>query len=304
MNVLIVGLGSIAQKHIAALRVIDPLIQIYALRSSHLSESIEGVTNLYSIEEVRMVFFDFAIVSNPTSEHQKSIQQIVGLEIPLFIEKPLFHRLSIRETVVDVERKGILTYVACNLRFLEALQYAKQYVDAFKYRINEVNAYCGSYLPDWRKGANYKENYSAIPELGGGVHIDLIHEIDYLYWMFGVPLSSQKVFSNVSSLGIRACDYANYCMTYPTFNVSVILNYYRRDARRSLELVCENETINVNLLENTVHLNNQLIFQSDKRILDTYREQLLYFICCVQERKKTFNTITDAYKVLQICLKS
>lgn len=304
MNVLIVGLGSIAQKHITALRAIDSLIQIYALRSSHLSEPIEGVMDVYSIEEVLMVSFDFAIISNPTSEHQKSILQIAKLEIPLFIEKPLFHQLSIHETVGEVERKGILTYVACNLRFLDALQYVKQCVDTSKFRINEVNVYCGSYLPDWRKGANYKKNYSAIPELGGGVHIDLIHEIDYLYWMFGTPLSSHKVFSNVSSLGIRAYDYANYCMTYPTFNVSVILNYYRRDACRSLELICENETINVNLLENTVHLNNQLVFQSEKKIADTYREQLLYFICCVQERKKTFNTITDAYKVLQICLES
>lgn len=302
MNVLIVGLGSIAQKHIKALRIIDSTIEIYALRSSLEAKHIKGVTDLFLLSDLEKDFFDFAIISNPTSEHLKSIQLLSNLNIPLFIEKPLYHELSIQNIVEEIKDRGLLTYVACNLRFLGALEFAKQRIADLNLRINEVNVYCGSYLPDWRQNVDYKENYSAIPELGGGVHLDLIHEIDYIYWMFGTPLHIQKGFSNTSSLGIRSYDYANYCLSYENYNVSIILNYFRRDARRSLELVCESETIYIDLLENKVSVDGQIVFNSKNKISDTYEKQLRYFIQCLQEEKQTFNTIADAYNVLQICL--
>ena len=47
MNVLIVGLGSIARKHIAALRQIEPGVCIYALRSSVLAPVYEHVRNVF-----------------------------------------------------------------------------------------------------------------------------------------------------------------------------------------------------------------------------------------------------------------
>lgn len=90
MNVLIVGLGSIARKHIAALRSLDPEVQIYALRSTRFSNSVDGVTDLFSMKEVEEYSFDFAIISNPTSEHQKTIQQMGVLNIPAFYRETSF----------------------------------------------------------------------------------------------------------------------------------------------------------------------------------------------------------------------
>ena len=46
MRVLIIGLGSIAVKHIRALRLINPEIEILALRSGLSSTTIEGITDL------------------------------------------------------------------------------------------------------------------------------------------------------------------------------------------------------------------------------------------------------------------
>ena len=43
---------------------------------------------------------------------------------------------------------------------------------------------CHSYLPQWRK-KNYKKSYSSNAKLGGGVSLDLSHEIDYIQWIFG-----------------------------------------------------------------------------------------------------------------------
>lgn len=304
MKVLIVGLGSIAHKHIEALRQIDPFVSLFAWRSSRASLPWEGITDLYDWETIKQESFDFVIISNPTAEHKGYIRILSELHIPLFIEKPLFHLLDIEEVVNNVNDLDILTYIACNLRFLGSISYLKEYLQIYRPRVNEVNVYCGSYLPDWRKGVDYKQNYSAIPELGGGVHIDLIHEVDYVYWLFGNPLKTHSVFKNNSSLDIRSYDYANYCLEYSQFCVEIVLNYYRKDTKRTLELVCEEGTIVVDLLKNNVLKNGEIIYQSEKGIQDTYLDQMKYFLHCLLEQKKTFNSISDAYRVLQICLQS
>ncbi len=303
MKVLIIGLGSIARKHIAALKEIDAGVEIYALRSDRNAVQVDSVINLYDIKECRQDF-DFAIISNPTSLHANAIRSILGLNIPMFIEKPVFESLGYEELLKDIAEKGIKTYVACNLRFLESLCYLHDYIrNNPRRRINEVNVYCGSYLPEWRPGTDYRKCYSAIPELGGGVHIDLIHDIDYVYWIFGKPKYHHGVCRNVSSLDIRAVDYANYQLFYPQFTVTIILNYYRRDYKRTLEVVFEDDTWTVDLKENIIcNSKGMVIFKGKNTPLDTYKSQLEYFIDLVVNGGNPVNNINVAYDILKICL--
>ena len=301
MKVLIIGLGAIARKHIRALQEIQPDAEIYAVRSSATAGEEEGITNLYSIQQAGALNIDFALVTNPTALHKKVVEELLHFQVPLFIEKPLFSELNGDDVLRQIYEKKVLTYVACNLRFLQCLAFAKDFMK--DKRINEVNIYCGSYLPDWRPGTNYRESYSADKNLGGGVHIDLIHEIDYSYWLFGRPKRTHKVFRSVSSLAINAVDYANYILEYDQFSVGVVLNYYRRDPRRQMEIVCEEGTCTVNLLTNTVRWNGEVIFESALRIADTYTEQMNYFINAVSSGSIPMNSASEAYEVLQLCLK-
>lgn len=299
MKVLIIGLGSIAQKHVKALIQYDPNVEIYALRRSNEANKSPHVTNIRSLEEVNGI--SFAIISNPTSKHAESIEILVNKNVPLFIEKPLFDSLNYSALVELVKDSSITTYVACNLRFLECLQYVKsEIID--KSRINEVNVYCGSYLPDWRVGVDFRTVYSANKDQGGGVHIDLIHEVDYVYWLFKKPLKVRKFYSNSSSLNITSFDYANYLLTYPQFSVNIQLNYYRRDPKRSLEIVCEDSTYIVDLLSNSIHKDSKLIFESPNRIANTYQSQIEFFADNILNHKIPFNDIEEAYEILKLCL--
>nr|WP_254596841.1 Gfo/Idh/MocA family oxidoreductase [Flavobacterium sp. 28A] len=169
-------------------------------------------------------------------------------------------------------------------------------------RINEVNSYCGSFLPYWRPNVDFRKSYSANKVMGGGVHIDLIHEMDYLYWFFGMPEKVNATMSNKSSLNISAYDYANYTLEYPSFNVNLILNYYRVDAKRSLEILTSEGTIYVDLLKNKVLFNDKVIFTSQKTVLDTYEDQLKYFMNTVLKNKKNVNSINEAFEILKLCL--
>ncbi|KEY18819.1 Gfo/Idh/MocA family protein [Kaistella antarctica] len=300
MKVLIVGLGSIAMKHINALRLIDSTFEIFALRSSLTSPKIYGVNNLYDYSKIPQINFDFAIISNPTSLHAEAINNLIKFSFPLFIEKPLFNELEKEHLINTVNDNGILTYVACNLRFFDCLLFTKDFVKGKK--INEVNSYCGSYLPDWRPDTDFRLVYSANRKMGGGVHLDLIHELDYLYWLFGKPTKISKIFKSNSSLKIDAVDYANYTLEYDDFVSSVILNYYRKDAKRKLEIVTDDKTILVDLLNNTVSENGKVIFQSQQNPIETYESQLRYFIDVIKLKKKSFNDINEAYQILKMCL--
>jgi len=305
MEVLILGLGSIAAKHIIALKALDKDVAIFALRSGNNGTDASGVINIYDLSELKAKP-DFAIISNPTNRHLQSITQLAESGIPLFIEKPPLHSMdgALQATEL-IKRNNIFTYVACNLRFHPCITFLKDYFENNTCRLNEVNVYCGSYLPDWRPGKDYKKNYSADKAMGGGVHLDLFHEMDYTCWLFGYPAKSYGFFSTKSSLDIDAVDYANYLLAYVDFNASIILNYYRRTPKRTIDILFDTETWVVDLINCTITAQSgALIFQSPGfKIIDTYINQMRYFTDCLKNGKTPMNTLEDAVKVLQISLK-
>ena len=305
MNILIIGLGSIAKKHIAAIRAIDSNASIYALRSRRDSKAYGGVVDLYSFDEASKINLDFAIISTPTSEHKKTIHKLLEFRIPLFIEKPVASS-PIDDVINSINEAGILTYVACNLRFLESIRFLKNCIASGEIpgRINEVNVYCGSYLPEWRPGTNFRESYSTRAEMGGGVHLDLIHELDYICWIFGMFESHRAFCRSKSSLDIDAIDYAKYLLFYEDFACDITLNYFRRDYKREIEILFDSITWKVDLAKNCItDSNGVVIFRSEQSGTDTYTEQMRYFFDLVSNNETdSFNDIIFANEILKLCL--
>lgn len=306
MKIVFIGIGSIAKKHIKAIRKVEPTAEIFALRSSRDASPYENVKDFYEYDDIKEIAPDFIIISNPTSKHFETIQALLPFRIPLFIEKPVFAELSHDDVIKEIEDKQILTYVACDMRFMDSLTWLHQYMAEHRneVRINEINVYCGSYLPEWRPGSDFRKCYSAIPELGGGVHLDLIHDVDYVYWIFGKPEKHHAVFRNVSSLDIRAYDYANFNLIYPDFCANVVLNYYRRDAKRYMEILFDDCTWTVDMMKNVITCSTgEVIYRSEQTGADEYEAQMRYFIELVKNGATTsMNSAAEAYDVLGICL--
>ena len=305
MKILIIGLGTVAKKHINSIMLLIPNYKIYALRSSVKSEIVDGITNIYDPVLIKNLKFDFAIVSTPTALHFQNILDLAHAKIPMFIEKPAIHSLKKADKLVKlVEKQNLVTYVACNLRFHPCILYLKNIIGIQNLTINEVNIYCGSYLPDWRPFKDYRLNYSSRNEMGGGAHLDLFHELDYSIWLFGFPNKSRSVLRSSSSLKIDAVDYANYILEYNTFSVNVILNLYRRKAKRTIELVLEDETLTLDLINNyIVNDSGKIIFSvSEYEILQSYTDQLAYFISCLNEKTTPMNTLKESIEILKIVL--
>jgi predicted dehydrogenase len=306
MRVLFIGFGSIAKKHYQALKKLKPDAIVYALKSSSRPSEETDIKDIYNWEEVPSDI-TFAIISNPTFKHTEALTELVNRNIPVFIEKPISDILEgLDEIEKQIQDQKLITYVACNLRFLPALQYLKNVLLKEVKEINEVSIYCGSYLPSWRPEQDYKTNYSARKEMGGGVHLDLFHELDYTGWLWGLPKDSFKLLRNKSSLNISAIDFANYQFIYPNFIASITLNYYRVDPKRTIEIVTSKETFLVDLLSNTISNNKgQIVFTNkDFTIKDTYLAQMDYFLGVLKGANPPINTFSESLQILKICLNS
>jgi predicted dehydrogenase len=304
MIILIIGLGSIAQKHIMALRLINPEVIIFALRSVNNATHHAGIINIFSLDEM-LSKPDFVIISNPTSLHDEAIKKAMIFECPLFIEKPVLGSLNNSEYLSNMlKEKKIVTYVACNMRFHPSILFIKKYLENNILRINEVNIYAGSYLPDWRPEKNFREIYSSMNKMGGGVHLDLIHELDYCYFLFGIPQDVKSVKRNVSSLGINSIDYANFNLIYPTFNTNIILNYYRRDACRMIEILTDTTTLTIDLLKNKIldHVNNKVLYHEEIIKDKIYVDQFTYFLEQLRNNAAPINSFDEGIKILKLAL--
>ncbi len=304
IRILIIGLGSIAKKHITALRSLSEEFEIFALRSSLDASKYEDVINVFHLDDT---VFDFAIISNPTHLHFKYIKLLASKSIPLFIEKPAVHSLDNLDEILNlVAKKKVLTYVACNLRFHPCLKFLKEKIDNNNLLINEINVYCGSHLPDWRPALDFKNIYSANPKMGGGVHLDLFHEIDYVIWLFGQPKLYNSVKRSVSTLSIDSIDYANYVLEYKNFTTSIILNYYRKKAKREIEIVFDHVTWKVDLINNSIKTDEgDVIFEVKKfDVSQTYKSQLSYYIDCLKVKIQPMNSFEDSIPALKICLEN
>lgn len=293
MKVLIIGLGSIAYKHINALLYLYPDAKILALRSGNSANEHKQVESVYSISEVPEDI-DFVLISNPTGEHYNAVKEVATLNKPLFIEKPSFLNMKQADEISTLIKKlGIRTYTAFNFRFHPAIIWLKNNIDRF--RVLEVQAYCGSYLPEWRPHKDYREVYSAKDKLGGGVNLDLIHELDYILWLFGEPEKSSVFTNRISDLEINSSDIAHYFFQYQNMVASIILNYYRKDAKRQIEIVTDTGSLFVNLLNSEIKDQvGKVLFKDDEPIIDTYTSQMRYFIDNLNSVKPYMNNVMES----------
>lgn len=302
MKLLVIGLGSIAQKHIKVLRKITTNVEVVALRLQKSASIFDDVKNIYSWEEVPKDL-DFILISNPTSEHFLTIKNALQFKVPLFIEKPSLSELINSQEILNlINDNKIPTYVAFNLRFHPIIEWLKKNLPLNK--IREVNVYCGSYLPQWRQCIDYRECYSAKKELGGGVHLDLIHELDYTRWLLGDPINIRSTRSKKSNLEINSFDFANYLLEYENYYVNVTLNYYRRDTKRSIEIILDNETWLADLVNcKIIDSNNNIIYKCDNfEPIQTYNDQMKYFLKNVVGNGSIMNNFEESLKTLTLCL--
>lgn len=268
LKVCFTGIGSIAKRHIRNLRFIAEdkslAIQIDAFRRSE-SATAENIDNIYTDFNEVPDDYDAIIITNPTDLHLETLKRFHDKGRNFFIEKPVVSLEQIEEAKAFETRPNDIYYVACPLRYNAVIQYIKQNIDPSD--VISVRSISSSYLPDWRPGQNYRRTYSAHKNMGGGVSIDLIHEWDYLTYLFGWPQRIQSFIGKKSDLEIDSDDYAIYIAEYENMVAELHLDYFGRKTIREIQLFTTEDTIVGDIA------NNRLQYLKVGKVIDFNEER-------------------------------
>ncbi len=259
MRVGVVGFGSIGQRH--AQNLINLGIEDLLLLRLKGRGNKFGISEYYSIESFFCENPDFVIIAVPTSEHIHFLKEVILRGNSFLCEKPLVSSL-INLTELEQLLKGYdkLGAVAMNMRYHPCVIAVRDLIqNQVIGEILSARFFVGQYLPDWRPGRDYSKSYSAKRGLGGGVTLDLIHEIDLAVHLLGSP--SEKLVSiaaKFSSLAIETEDITEIAyITERRCLVSLHLDYVFRGYKRDITLLGTNGHIIVDLFKNKLSVFNE-----------------------------------------------
>lgn len=298
MEFLIVGYGSMGQRHARNLRKIcakNGLSCSIDLLRTRSTDAPEGIRGVYTSKDQFPGTYDAIFITNPTATHYETLVDLIELSGAFFIEKPVFDRTDYDLDFLDREEKVL--YVAAPMHYKPAISWLKEHFDfseAFSLR-----SISSSYLPDWRPGVDYRKTYSAHKDMGGGVAIDLIHEWDYLQYLIGFPERVHSIIAKRSDLEIDSDDVALYIADYGDKTAEIHLDYFGRVPLRKLEIFTKEDTVECDLLTDTISFlkaGEQIVLTEERE--DTQTRELEAFLEMIQGKRESTNDIEHALNTL------
>lgn len=256
---------------------------------------------------------DIGIIANVSSLHVPIAIKLARAGTDLFIEKPLSNSLKqTKELAVLIRKKKIITQMGCQFRFHKCIKEIRQLILSKKIgKVISVRVECGSFLPDWHPYEDYTKGYAARDDLGGGVVLTNIHEIDYLHWFFGEVLEVFSVTGKYSDLKISADDLSVSIIKFKNNVIAELhLDYFQKPEFRSCKVIGTKGTAYWNSEANTVMFHDnkknkwiKVLEESNHDRNSMFKEELVHFLSCVRKRKTTINPLEiDGIKTLKIGL--
>jgi len=338
-KVLVIGLGSIGKRHIINLLVhtnvkiivctkrkniklkkIGKSKKLSVLKSDRVgipSNKIEiphgkDVKIFNSLDRCLDEKPNIGFITNETSYHVPTITKLIDAGLDLFIEKPISDSMKgLKKISKIVKEKKLITQIGCNFRFHPCIKKMKQLVQNKSIgKIISVQLENGSYLPDYHPWEDYQYSYTAQKKLGGGIIVSEIHDLDYLYWIFG---DIKEVFSISGKFSDLKTDTEDLASITLRFNNNIIghmhLDWFQRPSFRSCKIKGTNGVIFWDSDSNKVKLYNtkknrwNLVLNAKNYQKNSmYVDEIKHFLKCVQKRENTINGIEEGIRTLQISL--
>lgn len=242
MKIIFFGLGSIGQRH-ANILLKNYSYQLFAFRSG-VNQRVNNleIKELHLWEEVERLKPDIAFITNPTSLHIETAIKCAKLGCKLFIEKPIDHDVKgLSELQRIVKDKKIVTYIAYNLRFHPVISKLKEYIKQQK--ILHTRLVCTSYFPSWRSNTNYLKQYSANAKMGGGVILDLSHELDYISYLYKGIQTIEGNYGKRGNVTVDSEDYVDFLIKTKFGPINIHINFFSHIRQRYIQIDFEKLTI-------------------------------------------------------------
>jgi predicted dehydrogenase len=284
------------------------------------ADSDQNVEDIFSIR----VFSDLnqalaekpeiAFVCNPSSLHIPVALACVRSGCDLFIEKPLSDSLQgTAELVRAAEEHDAVVMVGYQLRFHPCLRKLAEVIGSGKLgNLLAVRATIGEYLPNWHPYEDYRQMYASRADLGGGVILSQIHELDYLYSLFGIPARVYALGGKWSNLEIDVEDTASTLMECSIggrpLPVHLHQDYLQSPPSRSCEVIGDRGRAIMDL-----HALAVTVFTRGNPAPDVHRyegfernqlflDQVKHYMECVQSRTRPIVDVRDGLQSLRMAI--
>ena len=330
MKFLVVGLGGIGQRHVRNLRTLlgsDADIAAYRVRrdSPALDDRLQvevgcnveekyGVQAVADLEAALEDKPDAVLVCNPTSLHMEVALKAAEAGCGLFIEKPLSHNEARLDELIElVERRHVVALVGYQMRFHPCLLRLRTLLAQKAVgRVVSVRVEVGEYLPGWHTYEDYRQMYASRADLGGGVVLSQIHELDYVYWLFGPP---RRVFSLGGHLSILEIDVEDVASTLfecvvdgRAVPVQVHQDYLQRPSARGCKVIGDAGQIHVDLQELSVTVFDAQGGMAEASDFAGFQRNELFlreaehFLACLKGEETPEVTVRDGAQSLRMAL--
>ena len=331
MKILFLGLGSMGQRHLQNIQKLQKEkklpdnLEFFGLvrpedrhrviregQEKKVADSSEyyGMTPVVSWTEAKKVRPDAVFVTNPSSLHIPSALEFARLGSDLFIEKPLGHTTrGLSELERIVKSKKLITMVGFQTRFNPLVTKIKDLVGSKRGRIISAAFTWNTFLPAHHIYEDYSKGYAARKDLGGGVVLGLIHEIDLVCYLLGLPKKVIAVGGKLSNLHMNVEDTVAALLLYAkkgkTFPVTLRLSYAQTKEVRKFEFQFEDSTLFVDSVGNRYALygkEGELVEEKTDSTIrnELFEAEVLHLFECVNVRKESNVNIVEARKSLQV----
>ena len=264
---LVIGAGSIGLRHIDVLNNIGHHTAILTNRSD-----INLVTFTDIKDALKQFEPDYIIIANNTNKHIKELRTILncGYNKKILIEKPITNNLKEMDFLNELTKN---IFVGYNLRYHPFIKFIKKLL--LDEKILSANIYVGQYLPNWRPNRDYRKTYSSEYNKGGGVLLELSHELDYLLFLFGKCIQNFSLIGKLSNLEINCQDSIVGIFEFERCQqISYNFNLLDKLGRREIILNTDKNTFKFDFIKNSISTNDNII-KYDLNRNETYSDMHL-----------------------------
>lgn len=245
---LVVGLGSIGRRHARNLRQLEPDASFTFLRHGGDGDGFGvefGARVVGTLDEALAEGINLAVVATPSADHMSVLPRLIEQGCPMLVEKPIVTTLADCDAVEAALATAppAIRAAGFNLRYLGSLRAMRDAISGGRLGAPvRADLVAGQWLPAWRPDSDYRASYSARQARGGGVELDLCHEIDAARWLFGElevafaaagRLSGLELDSNDTSISVLRGSGAQRPL------VTISLDYVSRPRVRRYEVVLQ-----------------------------------------------------------------
>lgn len=302
-KILIIGYGSIGKKYYKIIKSKYKKINLCV----YTKQNNLNINKIKSFSEIILFKPDLTILCNPSSKRKKIYNILKKTNTHILFEKPITNNYESSKNIFEKNNK--IFRVGYNLRQLNILKKFKTLIKKRKIgKIYSFHIEAGHYLPFWRK-RKYHKTVTAQKKLGGGVNLELSHEIDYAIWIFGKIKKIKSFYGKQSNLKINTEDTSKIILLNANNIIgSIFLDCTSFDKKRYCHVFGSSGELYMDIIKNQIKYKNNkskkwsLIFKGFDKVESSYFKQLKEMIKLINNKSKVsyLSTVSEAKYILQL----